>query len=162
MLSNSPYIKILKHRSIWRNPYFLSPLEKEMIAHSSLESSMGKGTRRAAVRRVSQSRTGLKPLSSSSSIAYQMKTSANDNEARGLPWQCSAGSALQRRGYGFGPWSRKIPRATGQVSHVPPLLSLHCSGLEPRLRRREARVPQSWRPAAREAPATRSLCTRLG
>ena len=152
MLSNTPYIKILKHRSIWRNPYFLSPLEKEMIAHSSLENSMGKGAWQAAAHRVSQSQTGLKPLSSSSSIAYQMKTSANENEARGLPWQSSAGSALQCRGYGFGPWSRKIPRATGQVRHVPPLLSLHCSGLEPRLRRREARCPRAGAPQREKPP----------
>ena len=91
---------------------------------------MGKGAWQATVHRVIQSQTALRPLSSSSnSVAYQMKISASKNKP-GLPWQSSGWeSPLQCRGYGFDPWSRMIPHATGHLSHVPQLLSLHSSAL---------------------------------
>ena len=39
-------------------------------------------------------------------------------------------SNRQCRGHGFDPWSRKIPPATEQLSHVPQLLSPHATTTE--------------------------------
>ena len=45
------------------------------------------------------------------------------NECGGLPWWLSCKeSACQSRVHGFDPWSRKIPLAMRQLSHVPQLL----------------------------------------
>ena len=68
------------------------------------------------------------------------------NIPNGLSWWLSGKeSACQFRRHRFNPWSRKIPHATDQLTHVPQLLSL-CSGA------REATAMKSLLTTTREKP----------
>ena len=72
---------------------------------------------------------------------------------RGLPWWSNGWeSTCQCRGYRFGPWSRKIPHAPGQLSHALPLPHRRATATE-------ACAPGAC--ATREATGLRSLQTTL-